>query len=145
MNSAQSNISIVLSDDLREYSAGDWTGASRKATLTQEVVHRMTALGQTFQPPGGESMNQVERRASAWLEDNLMYNIDFHTRCSNRPHRTKVAIFSHGLTIKCLMHYIMGFDQLLTWKISVDNTSISHFTFKDAWFVNAINNCPHLS
>jgi broad specificity phosphatase PhoE len=135
---------IVLTDCLREYSAGEWTGASRKVTLTPEVTYKMMALGQTFQPPGGESMHQVERRASGWLEDTLIYNKDFQNRCKNRPHKTKVAVFSHGLTIKCLMHYIMGFDQIMTWRVNIDNTSISRFVFKDAWFVQSINERPHL-
>lgn len=136
--------SIILTDQLREYSAGEWTGASRAATITPHIINRMNMLGQTFQPPGGESMHQVERRAAGWLEDTFIYNSDFHDRCKSRPHRTKIALFSHGLTIKCILHYVMGFDQMMTWRVDIGNTSITRLVFKDCWYVKSINECPHL-
>lgn len=142
-NSKIPNYPIEYTDCLREYSAGEWTGGSRKEIITTEVIHRMSMLGQTFQPPNGESQHQVERRVSDWLESRFLYNKEFHELCNT--YKIKVACFSHGLTIKCLLHYIMGFDQNFTWKVDIKNTSITRLYFNDGWYVKSINDCSHLA
>lgn len=139
---ALNNNSVIYDDSLREYSAGDWIGNNINLILTSEVINKMNVLGQTFQPPNGESMNQVERRVSLWLENNFLYNQKFHSLCEKSL--VKVAVFCHGMVIKCLLHYIMGFDQSFTWKIKIDNSSVTRLLFKDGWFIKTINNCSHL-
>lgn len=142
--------SIEYAPELREYDAGNWTGASRKATMTPEVLNKMNILNQTFLPPNGESMNQVERRASKWLEDSILYNedmwelCDFHHKINDR--KVNIFAFSHGMTIKTLLHYIMGFDRNFTWKISILNTSVTKLHFgKNGWALDYINNTSHLN
>ena len=140
---------IMLAPDLREYDAGDWTGASRKATLTPEVKLKMKVMEQAFLPPGGESMHQVERRAAKWLEDNIMYNKKFAEYATNRRNTgcapLNIFCFSHGICIKSLLHYVMGFSQSFTWKISIDNTSLTKLYFgQDGWHLISVNDCSHL-
>ncbi len=140
---------IILVDSLREYSAGDWTGSSRSHTISNDVKLRMSNMGYAFLPPNGESMIQVERRASTWLEEAVLYNknlIELATKRSvNSEPPINIAIFSHGMTIKCLLHYIMGFDTNITWKVNIDNTSVSKVSFgKYGWSINCINDCAHL-
>jgi len=139
---------IISVPELREYDAGDWTGASRKETLTKEVINKMNILNQSFLPPMGESMNQVERRASKWLEDAILYN---NTICDEIKSINgvggipNIAAFSHGMTIKTLLHYIMGFDKSFTWKISILNTSVTKFHFgKNGWALDYVNDTSHL-
>lgn len=128
---------IIQTAELREYSAGDWTGAKRSETLTIDVLFKMNTHNHHFLPPNGESLNQVERRASKWLEDEILYNKKFYN--------SKIVLFTHGMTIKCLLHYIMGFDKSFTWKISIDNTSITHLSFSDVgWKLHSINDYSHL-
>lgn len=141
---------IILSEDLREYSAGDWTNASRSETITMPVVARMGVLTHCFLPPNGESLNQVERRASKWLEETILYNkemIDLAVwKKANEQRPINIACFSHGMTIKCLLHYIMGFDKSFTWKVTIENTSISKLYFgKEGWRLLSINDHAHLS
>ena len=134
----QSNMIEVVSE-LREYSAGDWTGKSRSQTISNDVRLRMAQLGNGFLPPNGESLHMVERRASQWLEDKIIYNYDLF-----KTH-TNIGIFSHGMTIKCLLHYIMGFDQAFTWKIALENTSITNLVFDNTgWRLITINDFAHL-
>ena len=122
---------------LREYSAGDWTGLKRSETLTPEVLMEMNIHNHQFLPPNGESLSQVERRVSKWLEEDILYNRDMNGN--------NIAIFSHGMTIKCLLHHIMGFDKSFTWKISIDNTSITHLSFgAKGWALHSINDTSHL-
>lgn len=140
---------IVLAKDLREYSAGDWTGASRMETLTLDVKNRMAAMAHGFLPPNGESLHQVERRASLWLEEAILYNPQMLEAAQAHRERkeriTNIFCFSHGMTIKCLLHYVMGFDQSFTWKVTIENTSITRLHFgKDGWRVNCINDHSHL-
>lgn len=140
---------IVLSHDIREYSAGDWNGASRKEALTPQVMMRMGLLTSGFLPPNGESMHMVERRASQWLEDEILYNKDMIAEATARAAAGKapmeIAAFSHGMTIKCLLHYVMGFDQSFLWKLTLENTSISKLYFgKEGWRLLTINDHAHL-
>ena len=140
---------IVLAHDLREYSAGDWTNASRKATITAPVKMTMGYLDHAFLPPNGESLHQVERRASNWLEDNILYNPEMFAKTKEfhpEGRINNIVIFSHGMTIKCLLHYVMGFDKHLTWKVTIDNTAISKLYFgKDGWRILSINDSAHLT
>lgn len=143
------NSNIILSDDIREYDAGDWTGASRIKTWTSDIKNKANTFNHTFLPPNGESLSQVKRRASKWLEDTIIYNKDFALFSSNRKVLNQsplnIAVFSHGMTIKCLLQYIMGFERSLTWKVRIDNTSICKVSFgNDGWSVSNINDCAHL-
>lgn len=135
--------------DLREYSAGDWTNASRSATHTPEVQRKMAAMTNQFCPPHGESMAMVERRAGQWLEDNVLYNEDVQReafeRYANKKPAQNILVFSHGMTIKCLLHYVMGFDSSFIWKVTTENTSINKLYFgKDGWRLLSINDHAHL-
>lgn len=140
---------IVLANDLREYSAGDWTNASRSHTITPTVKLRMSGLDHTFLPPNGESLSQVERRVSLWLEENIIYNKEMIEKTKEyepEGNVNNIVLFSHGMTIKCLLHHIMGFDKHLTWKVTIDNTSISRLYFgKDGWRILSINDSAHLT
>jgi broad specificity phosphatase PhoE len=131
--------------ELREYDPGHWLGASRSQVITPEIKYKMNALGQGFLPPNGESLNQVQRRASAWLDDNIVNNKDILKESNESDAPLEIAVFSHGLTIKCLLQYVMGFDKIFTWKIIIDNTSVSKLSFgNDGWKVHSINDCSHL-
>jgi broad specificity phosphatase PhoE len=140
---------ISVSPELREYDAGDWTGCSRSATLTPDVRKRMNIMNHAFIPPNGESLHMVERRAAWWLENNILYNkklVNFYEWTkANKQDPPNILVFSHGMTIKSLLHYVMGFDMSFTWKINIDNTSITHLYFGlDGWRLVGINHTPHL-
>ncbi len=136
-------------EDLKEYNAGYWLGKDRGETLTPDILFKMNALGQAFQPPNGESLNEVQRRAAKWLDDTLVYNkiwIDISQEKRRKGlSAPNIAVVSHGMTIKCLLQFIMGFDRTFTWRISIDNTSVSHLSFSDVgWKLHSINDCSHL-
>lgn len=141
---------IKLAEELREYDAGDWLGASRAETLTLEVKTRMGALANGFLPPSGESLHQVQRRASSWLEENILYNKDVEDRSRQAKLDGRgplnIYLFTHGMTIKCLLHYVMGFDQSFTWKVMIENTSLTKLHFgTDGWRLLGINDFSHLT
>lgn len=136
---------ITLVPELREYDAGDWTNGSRSSLVTDYVKMKMGYLNMAFRPPNGESQNMVERRASEWLEKEILYNSDKYDLYRKYGRPLEILVFSHGMTIKCLLHYIMGFDRTFVWKIDIDNTSVTKVSFGDkGWKLHYINNCSHL-
>lgn len=151
-NRAENTARIVVENSyvdlhlaLREYDPGSWLGVSRKETVTQDVKLKMGNFNHNFQPPNGESLNQVQRRVTAWLDENILYNNYIFERFEELKRPLEIAVFSHGLTIKCLLQSIMGFDKTFTWKIIIDNTSVSKLSFgKEGWRIHSINDCSHL-
>ena len=132
-----SNKEPIIDARLREYSTGEATNANRKDIITFDVLNKMNELGMHFSYKGGESLYMVEQRAAEWLFDVM----EKHKNSNKR-----IAAFSHGMVIKCLSHWIMKFDQSLTWTLTVDNTSISEFEYKlGRWFVKGMNNTNHLT
>jgi broad specificity phosphatase PhoE len=136
--------SLGLSSDLIEYNAGSWKGKKRSEIYTDlENLQKLTYLNMGFVFPNGESYSQVERRASSFIEKNVLYADDMVKLAQTKP--LHIAIFSHGQTIKSLLHYVMGFDQSFMWKISINNTAITHLIFGDrGWFLKSLNDTAHL-
>lgn len=136
---------VILAPDMREYDAGDWTGASRSKTITPSIREKMNILNHGFLPPNGESSNMVERRASTWLDYAIIHNQEIIEFYSKKESGVNIVCFSHGMTIKCLLHFVMGFDKSLTWKININNTSITKISFgKYGWSIDCINDVAHL-
>lgn len=138
---------LTVCPELREYDAGDWNGSLRQEVLIPEVVMRMGSLNQFFLPPNGESLNQVSRRASKWLEDTLLYNPEIikFTELRGKDNPYRIGVFSHGMTIKCLLQHILGFDKGMTWKVDIWNTSVTTLSFgEDGWRLHNVNDISHL-
>lgn len=132
---AHPNLTVV--EDLREYSTGDAQDKKRHEMITEEVLNEMMMLGMHFKWSGGESLFDVEHRAAKWLHTMLQKYKDEYVN---------IAVFSHGMTLKCLLHFVLQFDHKLTWRTSLDNTSMSILDFKlDHWFLKSINATPHLT
>ena len=56
-----------------------------------------------------------------------------------------VAVVGQGNAGRCLFQYIMGFDDRLFGRMSVDNCSISRFRFdKGGWAVVSLNDSSHI-
>jgi broad specificity phosphatase PhoE len=125
--------------EFREYSAGDMIDKSRTELYSNiELMRSMNTLGMLFKFPNGESLYEVQQRAVTWL-------MDIALNPNLRKDNESVALFTHGMVIKTILQYFMQFDQKMTWRINIDNTSVTKLTFKDnVWFINYINNIEHL-
>ena len=128
---------------LREHEGPpEWRGKRIEEVFTPEVRAYSAAKGNDFKPQGGESLREVERRVSQWLEEELIYNRAY----VSRPLSMRIAIVGHGTATKCLMRYILGFDQRLMFRMSLDNCSISRFRFDcGGWSLISINDSVHSS
>ena len=140
-----SSENIKIAFELREYDAGDWTACSRKATLTTDTQLKMGFQNMGFKPPNGESQTMVERRASEWLEREILYNKDMVKLYKEKQRPLEISVFTHGMTIKCLLHYVLGFDKSFCWKIEIDNTSVTKLSFGEkGWKLGYTNDTSHL-
>ncbi|MEK7483598.1 MAG: histidine phosphatase family protein, partial [Planctomycetota bacterium] len=120
---------------------GDWNQKERKTVYTPEILSLMGTKNSLFIPPNGESLRMVERRISNWLEDEILYNKTF---IEQHP-KAGIALFTHGMAIRCLLRYIFQSDPSLTWKIKIFNGSISWLVFKsDGWHPYSLNEVSHL-
>ena len=128
-------------DELREYSVGDALDQPRDKYATPELIKKMEFEGMNFKYQNGESLYEVEERIGGWVKTNILNNSDYINSTKN----FRIALFSHCVAIKCLLHYIMQFNHKLTWRLKIDNTSCSIVEYKNFnWFIKHINDIRHL-
>jgi len=136
---------IIYAPELVEYDAGDWTDHSRSATINDDIRLKMGYQNMGFRPPNGESMNMVERRVSKWLDEEILYNKDKLEYLYGLDKPLEIAAVSHGMTIKSVLHYVMGFDKSFLWKVDIGNTSVTKISYgNNGWRLRFINNTSHL-
>jgi broad specificity phosphatase PhoE len=124
---------IILSDKLLELDQGGWEGKVRAEILTPELIDLLNRNNWNFKAPNGESQRDVEER---------MLDIVVNEILGKDP---TVALFTHGMAIKCLLRGIMGFDPAITYKIVLDNTSITRLKYTSrGWHPMTINDSGHL-
>jgi broad specificity phosphatase PhoE len=135
------NPSIITVPDIREIFQGDGFNRSRKEVYAHlDLLNKINWEGMGFSFPNGESLYQVQYRTISWLNREILDNTQ--TRSDKPLH---IAIFTHGMNVKCVLHHIMNFDHRMTWKIDVKNTSITSLHLKEGqWFIDAINDTSHL-
>ena len=132
---------VINVPDIIEQQIPGWRGVPVEEAYTNDKMTYIMEKGRDFVGPDGESIREVQKSATNWLADELIYNREL---CS-APKSLRVAIIGHGNTMRSIFHYIMGFDQRLIYKIGVDNTSISRFTFNSkGWSVMCLNDNAHL-
>jgi broad specificity phosphatase PhoE len=131
---------ILVDNRLVEYSAGDFEGKIRSEIHTAAILHQMAEMGLDFQPPGGESQRQVILRVSEWLREAILGNQPL----LESGLTVRISCYSHGLTIKCLLHHILGFDSHLIWRMEIDNCSVSKLVYNArGWWPKYINRIPY--
>jgi broad specificity phosphatase PhoE len=127
-------------DPIIERQIPAWRGRLASEVITPEVKLLEATKGKWFQPADGESERLVERRASNWIEDEITYNPAWHEQKGTH----KIAIVSHGITLRCIIHYITGMDSKFLKRTQIYNTSISRFKFgSSGWSIESINDATH--
>ncbi|MCH8224224.1 MAG: histidine phosphatase family protein [Chloroflexi bacterium] len=126
-------------DDIIEQQIPGWRGKPSEEVLTPEVRELRATAGMWFVPGDGESERSVERRFSIWLEDEILFNGEYAG-----SGRNTIAIVSHGQAMRCIFHYILGFQERYFRSIALDNASISRFKFTlTGWWLLSINDASH--
>lgn len=128
---------IVVCDELQELSQGDWEGKPRKEFYTPENIAKMDADHWNFKAPNGESQREVEERMLKWVNSRLL---------PRYKQGLTAGVFTHGLAIKCLFRGIMESNPDRTYKIEIDNASITRFVYtRKGWHLAVLNDTTHLA
>jgi broad specificity phosphatase PhoE len=127
---------IVQSAELLELDQGDWEGKLREETYTTEIFEKIRSDNWNFAAPNGESQRDVEERMLGWINKNLVEKYE---------QNLTVGIFTHGFAIKCFLRGIMNSDPKMTYKIQIDNTSITRVNYSNqGWKLLTVNDSSHL-
>ena len=125
---------IIFSERLYELSQGDWEGKPRAQVYTPEAVKEIDSMNGQFCPPNGESQMMVEERMFEVVRELL-----------NRKGPVTAAMVGHGTAFKCLLRRIMGFPPTLTYKIALDNASITQVKHSErGWHPIRMNDAAHV-
>lgn len=131
---------LVQSDRLNELWQGDWEGGSRPKLYTTEVLERMRSDPWGYKAPNGESLQEVEARAFAWVESILPADAGGDRR---------LGLFTHGMVIKCLLRKTQGIAPSEVYRINIDNASVTELRFvaqghHQGWHLVRVNDRAHL-
>jgi probable phosphoglycerate mutase len=98
---------------------------------TPEVLAQIYENNWEFKAPNGESQKDVEERIYEWVDTNLIQT----------SFMGKVGLVTHGMTIKSFFRKIMSSDARMTYKIKIENTSITQFNYTPAkgWTLERLN------
>ena len=131
---------IILWNDLQELSHGQYEGKQRKDCFTREVIEQMKTQHEFYRSPEGESQREVSQRMYQFVQDRFLWRYE-RAVIDN----VTAGIFTHGMSIKCLLREILQSDPRMTWKIDIDNTSITQLKYDEKrWHVRGVNIVPHL-
>ena len=129
---------------LVEYDCGDWRNKPFHEIFNDAgLVSQVLGAGMKFRFPGGESLAEVERRASAYIEQAITHNAEVLKKAEEVEQNFLVV--SHGHTIRTILHFIMGFDERYMWDLDIFNCCINHLRWTDVgWKVRCLNEIGHL-
>ena len=141
LNNMNTNVITWTSDLLLERSQGDWSGHIRSEVHTDDIINEIKRDPLNHRAPNGESQRDVGERMMKFINDEIFtqYRIDntFKTTVT-------IAVFTHGFAIKCLLRHILNSDPNFTWKISIDNTSITELYYDHHdWHIRKLNDTSH--
>ena len=129
---------IIVDSDLQEIDQGEWTGRKRVEVYTPEIKMQMNADSWNFRAPDGESQNEVGQRGMKFINK---YIIDRYPKLDRD---LTIGVFGHGLAFKCLLRNILEFDPQITWRFSLENTSITQLKYDGRWWPIRINDAAHI-
>ena len=134
------DVEFTRVDEIIELQVPSYRGVPRDEVYTPEMQLMREQLGKWFVPGDGESEKAVERRFSVWLEDKILANPELVGNGSKR-----IAIVAHGISLRCLFHNILEFNDRFIRRFALANTSISRFRFAPTgWFPVSLNDAAHL-
>ena len=123
-------------DGLMEIGQGDWSGRTH-AEIARDEPERYAAWrtgGGQVTPPGGEALDEAERRIVAALDDLL------------RDDGATLCLVSHGGILRLAAGHLLDLAPVAAWALDVDNASLSRLTRPggDPWRIEAWNDTAHL-
>ena len=130
---------LQATPEVLELSQGDWTGQLRTAVYTQEVLDLIKFDAWHFAAPNGESQSDVGHRFYKFLHSKIQ-------KYQHVQETIHVYVFTHAVAIKCIIKELFGIDAQHTFRIGVENTSITilEYTPQKFFSLNKVNDVAHL-
>ncbi|MGD9142906.1 MAG: histidine phosphatase family protein [Dehalococcoidia bacterium] len=116
------NLEVNTVKNLTDIDFGDWQGVSWKEVEEKypELYRDWLDTPEQVKIPGGESLEDVRRRAVPFVEDAVM-------RCGEG----KIVFVSHHVVIKVVICALLGLDISHFWNFRIDTSGISRFAVGD--------------
>jgi broad specificity phosphatase PhoE len=118
--SARRGLDVNVVENLNDIDCGEWQGLSLR-----EVKERYPELYQDWldtpeqvRLPGGETLEEVRRRAMPFVEDAVM-------RCGEGA----IVLVSHRVVHKVVICALLGLDNASFWNFRLDTGGITRFEF----------------
>lgn len=129
---------FINKENLNEINGGDWEGRDYEDIfkLWGDEFQKWRELPHLAQPPNGENLYDVQKRAVKALNDIVLEN----------PSDSSIAIFSHGAVIKTLIAYIRNLPleevKDIAW---YENSSVTEIIYEDGKYnLGFYDNHDHL-
>lgn len=114
-------IEVARDPRLTDFQLGKWSGMAQEAILATPEFQRFLASPTSERIPGGESLEEIRRRAVAAIEQAITDN----------PAGDAIAIVSHAGIIRVLLAHYLGAPVTNYHRIRVSPGSISILSFAD--------------
>ncbi len=131
------SVAPIKDKRLQEISQGDWEGGLRSQHHTPEMLDIIRASKGTHRAPNGENQPDVEKRMMEFAENCVEQYVGGH-----------VAVYSHGIAIKCLARAVQKSDRAQTYYTAIENTSLTIIDYlhdEKIWRWHSLNDHAHLS
>lgn len=111
-------LSVITLDGLNDMNFGEWEGmlVSEVREKHAKVFNEWRYHPESFAVPGGESMDDVQRRV-----------VNTVAELALKHEGQTIALVSHRVVCKVLLCHLLGLDNSHFWKIAQDNTAVNAF------------------
>ena len=119
------NMEPQPSPGLDDISFGRWEGKPVNQVKEEDRVlfTQWVLTPHLVKLPGGESLDDVTRRAMALVQEAV------------QKHKGNVVLVSHQVVHKCLILAMLGLDNASFWKVVMDTAAITVFSYQQNMFV----------
>lgn len=115
------SIEVARDPRLTDFQLGKWSGMSRTEVSAAPEYQRFLASPKGERIPGGESLDEIRRRAVAAVEQAITDN----------PSGDAIAIVSHAGVIRLLLTHYLGAPTTCFHRLRVSPGSVSVLAFAD--------------
>ena len=119
------NLDAEIAPGLIDFDYGEWQGLPHQEVKNKykELYAEWIKNPHRVKMPGGESLNDVRRRAIGVVDDIVSQS------------EGTIALVSHRVVNKVLICALLGLDNSHFWNIKQDMCGITTFTYKDERFI----------
>jgi broad specificity phosphatase PhoE len=125
------SLQVNVVRNLIDFDYGDWQGLSHREVRQRypELYRDWLDTPEQVRIPGGESLEEVRKRAMPFLEDAVI-------RCGEG----RIVLVSHRVVNKVLICTLLGLDNSHFWNIKLDTGGVTRFSYEDGRLVLTSHN-----